>query len=144
MSDAVNNNTGNGDNQAEKSEKFGCGAWLGLLVLLSAVGAVLFFLVIKPVLEKNQDQLADKWNTVREQAADTLEKGSEAVSKTRQAVSKLGKTAGETKENISETAEDVRKKTEDIREKADQANEAVSNIKNDVKKQADDLPESWY
>lgn len=121
--------------------KFGCGAWLGVLVLLAAVGAVLYFLILKPVMEKNQEQLSDKWNSVKEHAANTLEKGSEAVSKTRKAVKSLRNSAEESAGEVREKTEDT---AEDIREKSETVQETASEVKDKVKKQVEKEPESWY
>ena len=67
---------------SQSEEKMGCGAWLGVALLVCAVGAVVYFLLVKPLLVKYNIN-SNAVEHVTQQAADVKydmqEKASETI-----------------------------------------------------------------
>ena len=176
--DATNNNSS--ANQSEQQwenfqpvqpkERFGCGAWLGVLVLLGAIGAVLYFLVIKPDLEKRGITVEEKISELKVNAADTLKEGAvkalevgaqgadavrEGTESVRKEAGKWWQKAGEKKDQAAEFVSEKRKswgkKSEDVEKKIDETSEKVERLKEKaaesaekVQKKVEEKVESWY
>ena len=148
------NSNGQSDQQWENfqpvppKEHFGCGAWLGLLLLLGAVGAVLFFLVIKPDLEKKgvdvdtkisefKDKAAVIADDLKETAGDTLDAGLRGAEKAR-------KKAGDWWNNAGEKSEDTAEKVDSVRQSAERVTEKTAETAGKVQKKAEEKVEFWY
>ena len=178
MSDDVNSNNNspqNGDpwenfQPVPPKEHFGCGAWLGVLVLLGAIGAVLYFLVIKPAAEKSGISVDEKISEIKSNAAEALKDGSvkalevgaqgaDAVRSGTDSVRKKAgnwwKKAGEKKDQATEYVAEKRKSfgkkvdsTEkavaETAEKAERVMEKNSEAAEKVQKKAKEKVDSWY
>lgn len=178
MSDDVNSNNNspqNGDQwenfqPVPPKEHFGCGAWLGVLVLLGAIGAVLYFLVIKPAAEKSGISVNEKISEIKGNAAETLKDGSvkalevgaqgaDAVRNGAGAVRKKAgswwKKAGEKKEQAAEYVAEKRKSfgkkvestgkaVDETTEAAERVMEKTSETASKVQKKAEEKVDSWY
>lgn len=148
------NSNGQSDQQWEnfqpvpQKEHFGCGAWLGLLLLLGAVGAVLFFLVIKPDMEKKGVDVDTKLSEYKEKAAviadDLKEKASDTLDAGLRGAEKARKKAGDWWNKAGEKSEDTAEKAESVRQSAERVTEKTAETAGKVQKKAAEKIESWY
>ena len=120
-----------------KKEKLGCFGCLGLLLMLAAILAVVFFLVLKPKLEEQGVDVDSSLETVQQSVKTGMEKAGEYG---RKGVDAVVETAGRAAEKSSEAVEkavDNAEKIEDAAEKsADWVEESAQNAQETV--------ESWY
>ena len=151
-----NNSTANNPNDPKwenfqpvpPKEHFGCGAWLGLLLLLGAIGAVLYYLVIKPDMEKKGvdmdtkiSELKDKASVVagdlKDKAGETLDAGLRGAENARQKAGEWWDKAGKKTEKAADNVNKVRKNAAEMQEKTSETVEKVQ-------KKAEEKVESWY
>ncbi len=151
-----NNQAANGQNdqQWEKfhpvpvKEGLGCGGWLGLLLLLGAIGAVLYYLVIKPDMEKKgvdmdtkiselKDKAAVVADDLKDKAGETLDAGLRGAESARQ---KAGEWWDKAEKKSEKAADNVKK----VRENAAEVQEKTSETAEKVQKKAEEKIESWY
>ena len=178
MSDDVNSNNNSPQNEqqwenfqpVQPKEHFGCGAWLGVLVLLGAIGAVLYFLVLKPEAEKRGISVDEKISEFKDNAAETFKEGSakalevgaqgadtvrHGAGVVRKEAGNWWKKAGEKKDQAAEYVAEKRKsfgKKVDSAEKnvaetaesAERVIEKTSETADKVQKKAEEKVDSWY
>ena len=115
-------------------EKSGCMTWVGILLLIAAVAAVLWFFIAKPALEEKGVDVQQEFENVK--------------NKTGEAVSSVKNKLSSTKEKISDKYGDLQEKVEEINE-----SETVEKIKDGAGKVKDSGKEivvkakegeSWY
>ena len=131
MSENVNaNNQTSVANGVKASEKMGCGAIIGVILLITAVLLVVFLLVVKPHLE---------------------EKGVDVDSFFTQTKEQISGAVGQIKDSASEAADDFKSKSRDVAGKIEdtaddleeQAGELEDKIKN-LEVPSIDSDGSWY
>ena len=152
-----NNNASANDQNDQQWEKFhpvpekeglGCGGWLGLLLLLGAIGAVLFYLVIKPDMEKKGvdvdtkiSELKDKASVVagdlKDKAGETFDAGLRGAETARQKAGEWWDNAGKKSEKTADNVKQVKKNAAEVQEK-------TSETAKTVQKKAEEKIESWY
>lgn len=121
---------GSGGSNSQDDPKLGCGARLGIFLLIIAVITVLLVLIVKPELESRGVDVDGKLQRLKTQAgelADTLQNKAE-----------------DTRDELQERAETVQEKTEDAvenaKDAAGNAAEKAADTAGSVKEQV----ESWY
>ncbi|MBE6367809.1 MAG: hypothetical protein E7052_07885 [Lentisphaerae bacterium] len=125
----------------EEKSKFGCAAYLGLLLLLAAVLSVVFFLLIKPMLEDRGVDLDSHWSDLSQRtsaAVNAFKSGGETIADN--AGEKLDDAAGKVRdaaEKAEEVSENVAQKTAPVKEK-------VAEKVEPVKEKIEEKVESWY
>lgn len=128
-------------------EKSGCMTYLGVILLITAVAAVLLCFIVKPALEEKgvdvqselediKSRAGDTVNSVKSRLQDTGENISEKYGELKESADKISKS--ETVEKIKEKAGEI-KKTEVFNTVAEKTENATEKI---VEKAKDG--ESWY
>ena len=121
-----------------QKERLGCSGFIGILILVLAIAAVLFFLVVKPKLEERGVNVNEHVQQVQEKAR---EFSGELIEKTRQGAQDAAVEAGKWAEKSRQTASETVDKAADAAVKAaDDIKESTSEIKEDLKEKV----ESWY
>ena len=104
----------------------GCGKFLGTLILLAALAAVLYIFIIKPELEKRGIEVEEAFKSVKE-------KTSELVDDIKSQSSKAGKKAEEAGRDFSEKVEDHAEKAGDyVEEKYEKTTDYVKDATDEV------------
>ena len=114
------------DNNSQADSKLGCGAVIGIILLISAVLMVLWLLIVKPELESRGVAVDDKMQRIRSQAGELI--------------GTLQDKAGKGQEKLHENTEAVREKVDEAKEKMEDTTEKVAESAGEVKEQV----ESWY
>lgn len=112
----------------------GCGGWFGIVILIVAVSAVIFYFVIRPALQEKGVDVDSKlddlrttgeraWKRVRgegEEAAEKVSRAGETVKEAAaEAAEKTGELAGKAQSKGEEVSRKVKEKAEETAEKVD-------------------------
>ena len=121
--------------QQPEKDKLGCGYLIGSVLLIIAVLAVVYFLLIKPELQRRNVELPFDWGKVQQQAAEVKEKIEDAGAHVKNAADKVGNTASDAAAKVRETGK-----------KAEDAGEEVKVLMPDDPswERSDPAVDSWY
>ena len=124
----------NNNQQTPAPEKSGCMTWLGVLLLIAAVAAVLLYFIAKPALEEKGVDVQGELQDVKSKTVETVSTVKENLINTGEKISGKYDTLQKSAEKVSES--DTGKKIKDGAEKVKTAGEEV------VEKAKEG--ESWY
>ena len=135
--------------QQSDNDKFGCGYLLGSRLLIIAILSVVYFLLIKPELQRRNIDLPFNWGKVQQQAADVKEKIEDAGAQVKNAAGKVVSTAADAGERVKDAGVKVKEagvKVKEAGKKVEAAGEEVKVLMPDDPKweRSDPAVDSWY
>ena len=128
--------------QQSDNDKFGCGYLIGSVLLIIAILSVVYFLLIKPELQRRNIDLPFNWGKVQRQAVDVKEKIEEAGAQIKSVSDKVVSTASEADEKVK----DASSKVKEAGKKVEAVGEEVKVLMPDDPKweRSDPAVDSWY
>ena len=135
-------------NNMQSAEKPGFAFWIGMLLLVGAVGAVVYYFIAKPMLEKEDLGIQQELEVIKEQTGDTVSAVKDQLVHVKDEVTyKYNKaTAKEIKSPFKDVPKKRKKRKKRRKDSEDMPVfvEAVQSLGNDILDKSTSKDKGWY